>query len=98
MTVKLKNSITSATRSMKATGTYSNEKDKEGEISVVLTLAQDLPDRNALAALAAADVKVSLVTWPESTRAVRFAIVIESNGDVGIWAGPYSNLQMLPLK
>lgn len=98
VSVKLKNSITQALRSMKVDGKYSNEKNKEGSLSIILTLAQDLPDRNTLAALAAEDVKVSLLTWPESMRAVRFAIVIESNGDVGIWAGPYSNLQMLPLK
>ncbi len=98
VTVKLKNSITSALRSMKVEGAYSVNKDKEGVLPIVLTLAQDLPDRNTLSALAAEDVKVSLLTWPESTRAIRFAIVIESNGDVGIWAGPYSNLQMLPLK
>jgi len=98
VSVKLISSINAGTRSMKVDGAYSNEKNKEGSLPIVLTLAQDLPDRNTLAALAAEDVKVSLLTWPESTRAVRFAIVIESNGDVGIWAGPYSNLQMLPLK
>jgi len=98
VTVKLKNTITSGTRSMKVLGKYRSDKGDDKELSIVLTLAQDLPDRNTLAALAVEGVKVSLLTWPESARAVRFAIVIESNGDVGIWAGPYSNLQMLPLK
>jgi ribonuclease HI len=98
VTVKLKSTITSGTRSMKVLGKYRSDKGEDKELSIVLTLAQDLPDRNTLAALAVEGVKVSLLTWPESARAVRFAIVIESNGDVGIWAGPYSNLQMLPLK
>lgn len=98
VTVKLNSAITSGTRSMKVLGKYRSEKDEDKELSFVLTLAQDLPDRNTLAALAVEGVKVSLLTWPESNRAVRFATVIESNGDVGIWAGPYSNLQILPLK
>ena len=98
VSVKLMNTITSGTRSMKVLGNYYSEKGTDKQLSFVLTLAQDLPDRNTLAALSAEDVKVTLVTWPESLRAVRFAIVIESNGDVGIWSGPYSNLQMLPLK
>ncbi len=98
VSVKLKNTITSGTRSLKVEGNYRSESGEDKKLSVTLTLAQDLPDRNTMAALAAEDVKLSLLTWPESTRAVRFAIVIESNGDVGIWAGPYSNLQMLPLK
>jgi hypothetical protein len=98
VSVKLRTSITSGTRSMKVLGNYRSEKGEDKEMSVVLTLAQDLPDRNTLAALAVEGVKVTLLTWPESTRAIRFAIVIESNGDVGIWAGPYSNLQILPLK
>lgn len=98
VSVKLKNTITSGTRSMKVEGTYRSEKGEDKRMSFVLTLAQDLPDRNTLAALAIEGVKVSLLTWPESARAVRFAIVIESNGDVGIWAGPYSNLMILPLK
>lgn len=98
VTVKLKNSITSATRSLKVPAKYRDDAKAEQVINVVLTLAQDLPDRNTLAAIAGPDITVTLLTWPESTRAIRFAVIIESNGDVGIWAGPYSNLQMLPLK
>lgn len=97
--VKLKSSITTGTRSMKVEGIHRDEHDgSDRSLTFVLTLAQDLPDRNTLAALASEDVKVTLVTWPESVHAVRFAVVVESNGDVGIWAGPYSNLQMLPFK
>lgn len=98
VTVKLKSTITSGTRSMTVKGVYRSDKGEDKEIDFVLTLAQDLPDRNTLSALAVEGVKVSLLTWPESARAVRFATVIESNGDIGIWTGPYSNLQMLPLK
>ena len=97
-TVKLKGSITTGTRSMKVQGLYRDEDGSDKEMSFLLTLAQDLPDRNTLSALASEDVKVTLVTWPESARAVRFAVVIEANGDIGLWAGPYSNIQMLPIK
>ena len=98
VSVKLKNTITSGTKSLKVTGNYVTDDGKDKQLSIVLTVAQDLPDRNTLAALASEDAKITLLTWPESARAVRFATVIESGGDIGIWAGPYSNLQMLPLK
>ncbi len=98
VSVKLRNTITSGTRSLQVDGTYRSESAQDKQLSIVLTMAQDLPDRNTLNALAGEDAKVTLLTWPESTRAVRFATVIESNGDIGLWAGPYSNLQMLPLK
>lgn len=96
--VKLKNTITAGTRSMKVSGTYREDEKTDGDCQFLLTLAQDLPDRNTLSAMASEDVKVMLVSWPESSQAVRFAVVVETNGDVGIWAGPYSNLQMLPIK
>ncbi len=94
---KLRESITTATRALKVKGCYRSTSGEDKTLSFVLTMAQDLPDRNTLGALAGEQTKVTLVTWPESLRAVRFAVVIESNdGDLGIWAGPYSNLQMLP--
>jgi ribonuclease HI len=98
VSVKLKNTITSGTRSLKVPAKYRNEQGEDKEILVTLTLAQDLPERNTLAALANPEIKVTLLTWPESSRAIRFAVIIESNDDVGIWAGPYANMQMLPLK
>ncbi|QVD49391.1 ribonuclease HI [Xanthomonas phage vB_XciM_LucasX] len=94
--VKLSQAITTGTKSVKVEGNYFVDKSTDKQLPITLTVAQDLPDRNTLSALAVEGVKVTLLTWPESTRAVRFAVVIEANGDVGIWAGPYSNLQMLP--
>ncbi|MDU7869534.1 MAG: hypothetical protein E7J78_20715, partial [Pantoea sp.] len=89
--------ITTATRSIEVDGSYAKDAGEDGMMKFLLTLAQDLPDRNTLNALGVEGVKVSLLTWPESGMAVRFATVIEANGDVGIWAGPYSNLQIVPI-
>lgn len=97
-TVKLNpKTITTATRSIEVDGSYAKDAGEDGMMKFLLTLAQDLPDRNTLNALGVEGVKVSLLTWPESGMAVRFATVIEANGDVGIWAGPYSNLQIVPI-
>lgn len=62
---------------------------------VRLTLGQDLPDRNTLAALASADVSVRVVTWAVSAQAYQFATVLESDGNSGIWTGPYANLNLV---
>lgn len=92
---KLKSHITSAMRSMKVAAGYAAADGGTGQTEIVLTVGLDLPDRNTLAALAGEDTKVTVVTWPESTHAVRYATVIEANGDVGIWSGIYANLHML---
>lgn len=63
--------------------------------SVILTLGIDLLDRNSLKRLEEMSPKVSLISWSEAPNAFRYATVIEANGDIGIWAGVYSNLRIL---
>jgi ribonuclease HI len=94
-TMKLKADITSTLRSMEVSANHASDDRGTDVTKLILTLGQDTPDRNTLAALADTGVKVTLLTWPESTHAIRFATVIESDGNVGIWSGIYANLHML---
>lgn len=96
--VKLKNTITSGTRSLKVKAKYQTAAQGVAETQLVLTLAQDMPDRNTLAALAGEKTKVTLLTWPESEHAIRYAVVVDIEQDVGIWSGIYANMHMLAKK
>lgn len=64
--------------------------------AVTLLYAQDLPDRNTLAAIADASTRVVVATWADSESVIRYATIVQTCDDVGIWAGPYSNLLILP--
>ena len=48
--------------------------------------------------IASESVKVRVITWPESAHAIRYAVVVETADDVGIWSGIYSNLLLLDPK
>lgn len=96
--LKLKGHITSALRSIDVDAGYATGDGGTGITKLRLTLSLDTPDRNTLAALAGEDTKVTLLTWPESPHAIRYAVVIEADGDVGIWSGIYANLHMLASK
>ena len=72
-------------------------KTDEGEssASVTLTLGIDLLDRNALKRLESSHPKVSLISWLEAPHIFRYATVIETEDDLGIWAGVYSNVRIV---
>lgn len=63
---------------------------------LTLTLGMDLLARNSLKRLEALNPQVYVLTWEESEKAFRYATVIKAQGCVGIWAGYYSNLRLLP--
>jgi ribonuclease HI len=63
---------------------------------VTLTLGIDIPKRNTLSALAETDAEVFVITWKESEVAFRYATIIKMGDDLGIWAGVYSNLRVIP--
>lgn len=93
--LKLSESITSEVKHLDVdVGYVIGEKDKSTKIR--LSIGLDIPDRNTLVALAGKETKIYVVTWPESARAFRFATIIEKEEDIGIWAGIYSNLHLLP--
>lgn len=95
-TCKLLPTITSATRTVEVMASARVTAERMVTQKLKLTLGQDLPDRNTLAALAHSSTKVFVVTSPASPVAFRYAVVIESDGNSGIWAGPYSNLCLIP--
>jgi ribonuclease HI len=94
VTVKLKADIPVGLKYLDTEVVYSSAGENKSK-KVRLTLGQDLPDRNTLGALADEGIKVLVATWPESPQAFRFATIIESGEDIGIWAGPYANLQLV---
>lgn len=91
---KLKPEITTATRSLPIDVSYDTGARK-GVEKVSITVGQDIAKRNTLSALAGLFPKVSVVTWREADNGFRYATIIEADGDVGIWAGIYSNLRVL---
>lgn len=94
-TSKLSASISSTLRAIDATVGYRGGDGTRHDSPLVLTLDHDLPERNTLSAIAELTPKVTVLTWPESLHAFRYAIVIECDAGRGIWAAPYANLNIL---
>lgn len=75
-----------------------NYKSVDGTVQAVpvtLNLGIDMPDRNALKRLESLDPVVTLVSWKESDYLFRYAVVVETNSGVGIYAGVYSNIRIV---
>lgn len=70
--------------------------ERKGKAGLSLVLGQDIAARNALSAMAAEGVKVTVVTWKESSSAFRVATIVENNDDAAIFASWYSNLHLMP--
>lgn len=64
-----------------------------GMQDVIFGLAHTSPSRNTLSALATMTPRVCVVTWPEGKRAFRYAVVIETDDDVGIWTAMHANIK-----
>lgn len=94
-TPKLKDTIRPGIRTHKLKAKYAKADGSLGEIDLVLNNDQDIPDRNALAAAAGTDTRVHILTWRSSGAAIRYATVIQTGGDAGLWVGPYSNLKLV---
>lgn len=62
---------------------------------ITLNLGIDMLDRNALKRLEDTTPKVVLISWMDSPTVFRYATVVESNGDIGIWVGAYSNIRVV---
>lgn len=90
--VRLRSTISQSTKFVDVEVNYTTVK----KANVRLVMASDLPDRNTLAALADEIQRVVVVTWPDSESAIRYATIVETTNDVGIWSGVYSNLTLLP--
>lgn len=81
---------------------YQGTEDTE-TANVRLTLGLDIPERNSLKRLEAMEPKVHVITWldephqPGMVKSFRIATVIEADGNIGIWAGVYSNLRIVTI-
>lgn len=74
---------------------YYGDLDKAQRERIDLCLGVDMPDRNAMKKLEKLNPKVTVLTWMESEKTFRYATVLESGEDYGIWAGMHSNLRVL---
>lgn len=63
--------------------------------SVSLTFGIDIPGRNSIKHMEELKPKIYLITWKESDKSFRYATVILTDKDKGIWAGVYSNLVVI---
>lgn len=94
---KLRSNITQSLKTLKVKAKYRTPGNSEfGDSEILMAVAQDIPDRNTLSALADKGVKVHVVTWAESDSLIRFATIIQTDEDVGIWSGVYANLHVVP--
>lgn len=73
---------------------YGNKAEPK-EINLSLAVGLDLPERNALKKLEKTKPRVTVITWRESDLAIRYATIVECQGDYGIWAAFYANLKYL---
>lgn len=70
--------------------------DKTGCVDeIVLCMGVDLPERNYLKRLEKHKPKVIVVTWPESDKVFRYATIVKTQDDIGIWAGVFSNMKVV---
>lgn len=65
---------------------------RTGNKDVVLTIGMDSPTKNMLNAMSKDKPTIKVITWPESKQTIRYAIVVETEDDVALYASAYSNL------
>ncbi len=62
---------------------------------VTITFGNDTPQRRTFNAIAGSEPKISVVTWEESERIYRYALVVETTEGVGIWCGCFDNSEFI---
>jgi ribonuclease HI len=101
---KIRKEINSTTKCLDLTVNYNTGKVSVlREMDVVpvsrakvrMIMGNDIIRRNALAALADSVERVVVITWRESDEVFRYATVIETTDDVGIWASVFGNFKMV---
>lgn len=101
---KLRKEINSTTKCLDLTVNYNTGKVSDlramtdvpvKTTKVRLIMGTDIIRRNALNALADTVKRVAVITWRESDEVFRYATVIETNDDVGIWASVFGNFKMV---
>jgi ribonuclease HI len=72
-------------------GTIDNLKTSK----IDLCLGIHSPDRNTFKRLCDDKPEVFVLTWAEGFDSFRYATVVKTKNDIGIWAGMYSNLRIM---
>ncbi len=103
-TLKLRKEITNTVKHLDAVvgynTTFARELRAMDEVPVThttvrLIMGSDIIGRNALAALGEVVQRVVALTWRESDTVVRYATVIETQTDIGLWANPFGNFKLI---
>lgn len=61
------------------------------KIGLAYKLGLDILNRNSLKRLEKSLNKITLITWKESLHTLRFATIIETDNDIGIWSNYYAD-------
>lgn len=89
--VKLKPEYTVGFNSLPVEFESKDEKGNAVKLKIVLTLGIDILNRNYLKRLEDFNPKVKVVVWKHAEGVYKYATIIESEGNYGIWVGAYSN-------
>jgi Ribonuclease HI len=104
VTRKLRKEITSAVKHLDVNVDYNTGFARElramdevptTKTKVRLIVGSDIIGRNALSALADVVKRVVALTWRESDSVIRYATIIETEHDIGIWANPFGNFKLV---
>lgn len=91
---KLLSTVSSATKKLVVEVGYNTGKNS-GTFKLPIALGLDIANRNTLSAITVKNPKVKLITWRESDVSFRYATIIETDDDAGIWASIYSNICLI---
>lgn len=104
VTRKLRKEITSAVKHLDVNVDYNTAFARElrameevptKKTKVRLIVGSDIIGRNALSALADVVKRVVALTWRESDSVIRYATIIETDTDIGIWSNPFGNFKLV---
>jgi ribonuclease HI len=90
--LKIKSDLVSGVDKVKVECFYSIDKKP---YNLDLYFGNDLPDRNTIKKIEKLDPKIHLLTWMDSEKAFKYAVVIQVQNAIGIWCNLYSNLKLI---
>ncbi|UKS72000.1 ribonuclease [Klebsiella phage KpLz-2_45] len=79
-------------KAISVTANYQLADGTTGKATIKLKIGQDIPLRNTVNALGSEDLRIRVITWPDGTRAFRYATLMEVDGDTLFTASLNSNL------
>lgn len=101
---KLRKEINSITKCLDVSVDYNTSKVSDlremssipvSSAKIRLILGTDIIRRNTLAALAETIQRVVVITWRESNEVFRYATIVQTEDDIGIWASVFGNFKMV---